>query len=438
MKVLVTSAWKSESRSYDVATWKKRRNLFSLSAPMEQHFGLRFLKANVPDITILEYPSKQQYVDQLCKGWDIVGISFYINETNDAVEMANLARRAGVENVWAGNYGAFTPWVQQHFDRTFEGWGEVPLAEAIGYDVGNAKLKHPPLFMRLYFRGVRLQTWGILFTSRGCNKKCTFCQTPKFYRKPFTLDMEAIEAVISEYRRLGVAQVIVLDENFGHFEDFTAAEIVRLFREAGLKWNPLTRVETLYRNYDAWVSSGMVGASIGVESLNQDSLNAAKKGNDSRQIKELLLAMKQDRVLSQIFYIIGFPQDSEGSIRNDILELKKYDVDAPQIQILTPYPNTRQYEEIEHAYGFINSDLSKYDSTHLVWRHPRISPDKMRDLLFWANNLLYTRGATFNTLNKIIRQNMRRRNRTHPKTVCAREGVQPVGSSASLTGARRC
>lgn len=410
MRVLITSAWKSDRRSYDVATWKKPRNLFSLSAPIHEHFGLRFLKANVPVVNILEYPGKEQYLRALRKGWDAVGISFYINETNDAVEMAALARQAGTKTVWAGNYGAFTPWIEHHFDRTFHGWGEVALAEAIGYELGGAPLKHPPLFMHLYFRGIKLQTWGILFTSRGCNKSCTFCQTPKFYRKPFPLALDTIEEVIRKYKGLGVAQVIVLDENFGYFDDFTATEVVRLLRETGLKWNPLTRVETLLKNYDAWVSSGMVGASIGVESLNQESLDAAKKGNQSTQIKELLHAMRRDSLLTQVFYIIGFPQDTENSIRNDITELSTYGVDAPQIQILTPYPNTKQYEELERAYGVFDGDLSRYDSTHLVWRHPHISPDKMRELLFWANDVLYTKGTTFGTLQKILRQNMRRLN----------------------------
>jgi radical SAM superfamily enzyme YgiQ (UPF0313 family) len=406
MRVLIASAWKNEIRSYDVATWKKRRNLFSLSAPMEQHFGLRFLKANVPPISILEYPTRQQYLDELSKGWDVVGISFYINETNDAIEMANAARRAGVKAVWAGNYGSFTPSVQQHFDRTFDGWSEVPLAEAMGYDLGRGQLKHPLMFMNLYYRGVKLQTWGILFTSRGCNKSCTFCQTPKFYRSPYPLDLPAIEAVVREYRRLGVAQVVVLDENFGHFENFTSSGVVQLFRELGVRWNPLTRVETLYKNYDAWVSSGMVGASIGVESLNQGSLDAARKGNDAGQIRELLSAMNSDRMLTQVFYIIGFPEDTEQSIRDNIQELEHYNVDAPQIQILTPYPATKQYAQIERNYGIRETDLSKYDSTHLVWNHPRVSPDKMRELLSWANDTLYTNRTTFNTLKKIVVQNL--------------------------------
>ncbi|HWY29064.1 MAG TPA: radical SAM protein, partial [Candidatus Sulfotelmatobacter sp.] len=278
MKVLISSAWKSEQRSYDVALWKKRKNLFSLSAPMINHFGLRFLKENVPGVCILEYPSRDEYLGRLNEGWDVVGISFYINETNDAIEMANLARRHNIRQVWAGNYGAFTPSIQQHFDRTFSGWGEAPLAEAVGQEI--TALKHPPLFMEMKYRDIKLQTWGVLFTSRGCNKSCTFCQTPAFYRKPHILDLRTLEEVVLQYKKIGVEQVIILDENFGYFEDFTSREVIGLLRKYGLKWNPLTRVETLSKNYESWVREGLCGASLGVESLNQASLDGARKGND--------------------------------------------------------------------------------------------------------------------------------------------------------------
>jgi len=48
-RVLISSAWLNPARSYDLAIWKKRRNPFAVNAPMTEHFGLRFLKANHPE-----------------------------------------------------------------------------------------------------------------------------------------------------------------------------------------------------------------------------------------------------------------------------------------------------------------------------------------------------------------------------------------------------
>jgi radical SAM superfamily enzyme YgiQ (UPF0313 family) len=405
MKALFASAWLNENREYDIAVWKKRKNMFSLTAPMIDHFGLRFLEANVPGLKILEYPTRAQFLAELRNDYGVVGISFYINESNDAVEMADVARGAGVKEVWGGNYGVFTPWIAERFDRPIAGWAEAAVCQALGIEP--PKFRHPPVYMHIRYRTLPLQRWGVLFTSRGCNKTCNFCQTPAFYRRPFPIDLDVIDEVLWTYQRRGVGQVVVLDENFGHFEEH-ADSVIELLKRRGLRWNPLTRVETLHSNYEKWREAGLIGASLGVESLNQDSLDSARKGNLAAQARTLLGWMQRDSMLIQVFYIIGFETDTAESIVRDIKELKKFHIDSPQIQILTPYPNTPMYKMIDDNYGIIDRDLSKYDSTHLVWNHPNIAPARMRELLFWANGQLYTPQVALNTLQKFVRQNAQR------------------------------
>lgn len=400
-KVLIASAWLNPNRSYDLAVWKKRRNFFAVNAPMNEHFGLRFLKVNHPEIEILEYPTREQFANALTKQWDVVGISFYINETNDALEMADLARRNGVKELWAGNFGAMTPEVAPVFDKAYLGWGEMPIARELGKNP--APLIHPATYMHVSWRGMHMQSWGVLFTSRGCNETCTFCQTPRFYKKPYTLNIDTVDAVLQEYRRRNVAQIIILDENFGHFEDATNELLDRL-KFYGLGWNSMTRVGTLHANYDRWRRAGMTGASVGLESLNQDSLDGAKKGNDLEKGLELLTWMNRDGLLIQTFYIIGFEQDTAASIRDNIKQLREFHIDSPQIQILTPQPTTNMYKYIEQTYGIISRDYSKYDTTNLVWNHPHIEPAQMRELMLWANDQLFTRSNSFRTARKVATQ----------------------------------
>lgn len=279
--------------------------------------------------------------------------------------------------------------------------GELPLSAEL--DKQPASLVHPATYMRITWNGILVQRWGVLFTSRGCNQTCTFCQTPRFYRKPYTLDVTSIRQVLEEYRHQHVSQVIVLDENFGHFPEYTD-EVISLLRHYRLNWNPMTRVETLYNNYDKWKNAGMRGVSIGLESMNQDSLDGARKGNGLSQRRQLLEWLHRDRMLTQTFYIIGFEQDTEASIRENIKDLARYKVDCPQIQILTPHPETELFKHIERTYGIRTYDYGEYDTTHLVWNHPNITPERMRELMFWANDYLFTRRNSMNTAVKIVSQ----------------------------------
>ena len=109
---------------YDYFGSNIRHTPLRLSGPRPISLGLRFLQQNVPGIEILEMPTAAQYQQSLSCGWDIVGISFYLDETHRALEMAAKARAAGVSQVWGGNYGALTPEVRPHFDRVFLGYAE--------------------------------------------------------------------------------------------------------------------------------------------------------------------------------------------------------------------------------------------------------------------------------------------------------------------------
>jgi len=74
--------------------------------PRRISFGLRFLRQNVSGLEILEYPTHAEYLRTLKKGWDVVGFSFYLEESNQILRMAEEARAAGAAQLWAGNYGA--------------------------------------------------------------------------------------------------------------------------------------------------------------------------------------------------------------------------------------------------------------------------------------------------------------------------------------------
>ena len=99
--------------------------------------GLRFIKQNVPEIEILEYPLWHEYINKLKEGWDIVGFSFYQHEIGEVIKMAEEARTQGVRELWAGNYGVLDSIVNDIVDRVILGPGENEIAKLFGYKIIN-------------------------------------------------------------------------------------------------------------------------------------------------------------------------------------------------------------------------------------------------------------------------------------------------------------
>ena len=385
--------------SPNVYGWDKRPSRVRVAMSFLNHPGLCFLKANLP-CEILEYPTQEQFSAALAARPSVLGISFYINETEVALRMVEEARRAGVREIWAGNFGAYSPQVASKFDRVFTGWSEGQLAHALEVPLPSGGLVHPEMYGALgtnLFPSMVLS--GILFTSRGCPWTCNFCQTPDFYGKAAQVPLESIDRVLWTYKRRGVRGINILDENFGTFRAHSK-EVVDLLARHGMRWIALTRVDTLLQNFDDWYAKGFFGAHLGIESLNQGSLTGASKRIDQLDSVRLLERMRRLNLFVQGFYILGFPEDTVASIRHDIDVLSRLDLDVVQVQVLTPYPRTEQRSMIEERYGLLDENLSQYNSRHLVWNHPNITPEEMRELQAWANSRLTSSRRALRTLAK--------------------------------------
>ena len=108
-RVLLTTRCR-DSGIYDYYRENAPRDFrWRFSMPRRISFGLRFLRQNVPGISILEYPTRPEYSAQLRREWDAVGFSFYLDETNDILDMAEEARAMGISQVWGGKLrGAYS------------------------------------------------------------------------------------------------------------------------------------------------------------------------------------------------------------------------------------------------------------------------------------------------------------------------------------------
>jgi len=391
-KILLSTVFhRNKNDVYDYFGSNTSRTFFRFSLPRIESFGLRFIKQNVPEVEIIEYPSWKQYIDKICEQqWDVVGFSFYLNEIHEILEMVNYAREKGVKEIWAGNYGALTESIQKHFDKVFVGYSEDKIAQIFGRNIPNEEIIHPPLISNTSFHGFKLNCQGYLFTNRGCNNNCNFCQTPPFCKKPCKIPIESIEKVLQYYKKLGISELIILDESFGLYRDH-AEKVVDLLDKYGFYWFPMVRADYLGQRLDDWSRKGLIGANFGIESLNQNTLDKMSKNETVEEIVNATRKLKQLNKFTVGYYMIGFEDDTIESLKTDICKLRDLKLDIYQICVLTPLPKTPQWKYIEEKYGIFDKDWHHYNAKNLVWNHPNIKPEEMRQFLLKAFNITCSR-----------------------------------------------
>ncbi len=345
-------------------------------------YGLRFLKKNIPDIKILEYPSYKRYVEELKKGYDIVGFSFYTHDVPKIKKMVKKARELGVKEIWGGNYGVLTYGVDDLFDKIYIGYGEEWVADQLGKTID--RIKHPIITGSVSLPiGIGAFPVGILFTSRGCTNRCAFCQTPVFCDSTSAISLESTEEIIKNYSDLGINQVLIPDETFGLHKKHSE-KVIRQLDSHGFTWYPMTRIDFLDNRIDHWYEKGLGGAFLGVESLRQSSLDNMGKSFDTEQTERVLEKFEELDLFTVAYYIIGFEDDTEETIKMSVRNFNEFSIDMLQVCILTPLPRTELWDKIEEKYGIVENDWSKWDTKHLVWDHPNFSPKEMAKVLEWC------------------------------------------------------
>ncbi len=377
--------------------------------PRVNSFGLRFIKQNIPQIEILEYPSWKEYTKKVQeKDWDIIGFSFYLNEIHEILEMLDYARKQGIPQIWAGNYGALTEEIKSHFDKVFHSYSEQILSEMLKLPLPNQGIIHPPLIANTSFHGFKLNCQGYLFTNRGCNNRCEFCQTPVFCPKPSKIPLSSIDRVLKYYKKLGIKEIIILDESFGLYRKH-AEQVIDLLDKYGFYWFPMVRADYLKQRIHDWSEKGLIGALTGIENLNQETLDALGKNETVNEIVSAVKQLKKLNMFAVGYYMIGFPEETVTSIKRDIKKVAKLKLDITQLCVITPLPGTPFWKKTKEKYGIIDSDWHHYNAKHLVWNHPNITPQQMREILLNAFKTVYPPTRIMETSLGFITRYMQRR-----------------------------
>lgn len=396
-RVLLCTSYRRSRGDYLDFLGGATRGLPKLSSPCRLSPGLRFIKQNVPEVEILEYPLWHEYVAKLKEGWDVVGFSAYQRDIAEIESMAEEARRQGVRETWAGNFGVLDDKVPSMVDRTFIGPAEDAIARFFGHSVPDEDIEHPAMMVHVSLRpgNIRHFSAGLLYTQRGCPYKCTFCQTPAFDKRRFSINYESIERVLRYYRKIGIKYIFVMDEIFGADKRFTDS-VTRLLSRYNFHWLAQSRASLFLHNLDEWYERGLRITLVGVESMSPKALESINKKQSVEEVAAFARRTAEKPGMFRFaYYLIGYEGMNAEETLRDAQLLNELGFDSSGVCVLTPYPRTPLWDRLEAEYGTFDPTYAHYNSKHLVWNNPHISAEEMQTLLTSVVNLLNDRAAIY-------------------------------------------
>lgn len=323
---------------------------------------------------------------------DVVGISVYTQTAPAAYRVATALRRRGRVVFLGGPHFRGDSTLDEATARCDVLAGSIDEAQfrALLTDVEAGRLRSGgpvrvvrdaerrfryPADFRNALRSRRWYQIPTIPTSLGCPYDCDFCAA--YLQGRYLL--RDITSVRTEVAHAPGRVVLFSDATFGLDKRWTIA-LMDAIAPLGKK---IAIETTLGRMRDAELlralaRGGVRWLVIGVESLAVRLRKHGRLGAE-RGLIELVERAHDLGMVVQGNFICGLDGDGPESFEDFYRHYDRSGLDAVMLGILTPYPDTGVFRDLQTAGRIIDTDWEHYDCHHVVYRPRRMTVDQLID-----------------------------------------------------------
>jgi radical SAM superfamily enzyme YgiQ (UPF0313 family) len=200
----------------------------------------------------------------------------------------------------------------------------------------------------------------VMETSRGCPFKCTYCNSAPITGKK--IRFRSPKSIIEEMKtlkKLGVKEIKFNDETFA-VDKKRISELFRLMKLNKLKfsWKCNSRVDVVNEETLRMMKkNGCHTIFFGIESGNQEILNYYRKGLKKTTALKTLRTCRKLGITTVAHFIFGAPMESKKTVKESVDFAIKLDADYVAFNLLTPFPGTELYKDLQKR-GMIHAKES--------------------------------------------------------------------------------
>jgi radical SAM superfamily enzyme YgiQ (UPF0313 family) len=201
----------------------------------------------------------------------------------------------------------------------------------------------------------------MIFSSRGCPSKCSFCSGGLFGKKfRFRSAQNILDEMIYLYKTYQIQHFDFVDDAMTMNRTRVKQFCDKLIEyKLPFTWRIMTRIDTIDDEMLTWLSNAKCNEiHFGIESGDPETLRKIHKPHTVEMVQKIIPEVAKFKFKIIVFFIFGFPWDDEKSIENTsrlIHELEPYVDFHPAIAgVLIPFPGTEIYEKYKEKYHFEN------------------------------------------------------------------------------------
>jgi hypothetical protein len=371
---------------------------------------LALIGANLDaDVTMLGHPSMQEFVAELRKGPDFVGITFLIKGLGKIFPMIAAARKyAPQAKIVIGGFGTMLHDLgATGADYICKGEGVSFFRNLIGQDpadpvrqplvAGDVTLKcfrNYPYLPRARYAEL---THGF-----GCPHKCEFCSTSAFFgflHIPFAVGRAMYDAMAAIHDRLGISYFYLYEEDMCLYKKSLQqwGGLIRDDRERTLSWTCFSTVKSLTSwDLEELVAMGFSHVWIGIESVASPFSKSVGRDNLG-----LFRELQSFGVTTTGSIIFGLDHHTPENLQADVDHLVELYPSTAQMGTLMPADGTALRARLEAEGRVRKGNYWDSDLYSELIIHPNFQPGQLHDAVFWGYDEFYRR--TGPAIHRLVR-----------------------------------
>jgi radical SAM superfamily enzyme YgiQ (UPF0313 family) len=255
----------------------------------------------------------------------------------------------------------------------------------------NTPYRDDPAPMREILPDYGFLTRSSMIATRGCHNRCGFCYlATDGIRMPYM--MRTPKQVADEIKASGEPYTVFVDNNLGSRKDYLR-ELCRELRPLKHIWSAAVTIDVtddpmLVREM---ALSGCTGVFVGFETLSGENLDAhGKRSPRPDDYARRVDILHRNGIQVNGSFVLGFDADQPDVFERMVEWIEANRLECATFHILTPYPATPLFREMEAAGRVLHRDWSKYDTAHTVFEPKNMTPEKLEAGYGWCYRRLFS------------------------------------------------